>query len=202
MASNAEVGRPAKKSLLTRALDAAAGPRGLWLLALVSFAEASFFPIPPDPVLAAVVLARRDRVWLAAAVCSIASIVGGLAGYAIGFGLYDTIGKAVIDFYHLQPAFDSFQQRFQEWGGWIIVAKGFTPIPFKLVTIASGVVGLNLLTFVVSCAVTRTARFFIVAALFYAFGPQAKAIIARHKMKVLFGGILLVAGGFVAFAML
>ncbi|SHG78064.1 membrane protein YqaA, SNARE-associated domain [Kaistia soli DSM 19436] len=186
------------KRLFDRVMVLSAGPHALWLLAVVSFAEASFFPIPPDPVLAAIVLARRDR-WLSAAlVCTIASVLGGLAGYAIGAGLYEVIGQPVIAFYHLEEAFHNFQLRFDEWGGWIIVAKGLTPIPFKLVTIASGVVHLNLVTFIVAAALTRGLRFFIVAWLFYRFGPQARAMIDEHFTKVMIGGTILVILGFVA----
>ncbi|MBZ9936562.1 DedA family protein [Mesorhizobium sp. BR1-1-16] len=186
------------KRLFDRIMVLSAGPHALWLLAGVSFAEASFFPIPPDPVLAAIVLARRDRVWIAALVCTLASVVGGLAGYAIGAVLYEAIGQPVIAFYHLEEAFHNFQLRFDEWGGWIIVAKGLTPIPFKLVTIASGVVHLNLVTFIVAAALTRGLRFFVVAWLFYRFGPQARAMIDKHFSKVMIAGTILVILGFAA----
>lgn len=185
------------KRLFDKIMELSAGRHALWLLGAVSFAEASFFPIPPDPVLAAIVLARRDRVWIAALVCTVASVLGGLAGYAIGAGLYEAIGRPVIDFYHLQDAFNNFQTRFDEWGGWIIVAKGLTPIPFKLVTIASGVAHLNLVTFVLAAALTRGLRFFIVAWLFYRFGPQARQIIDEHFSKVMIIGTILVILGFV-----
>ena len=194
--ADAAADRGFMKRLMAKIMELSAGRHALWLLAGVSFAEASFFPIPPDPVLAAIVLARRDRVWIAALVCTLASVIGGLFGYAIGALLYDTIGQPVIDFYHLQDAFHNFQLRFDEWGGWIIVAKGLTPIPFKLVTIASGVVHLNLVTFIVAAALTRGLRFFIVAWLFYQFGPQARAMIDRHFKKVMIIGTLLVNNGF------
>lgn len=186
------------KRLFDRIMELSAGPHALWLLAAVSFAEASFFPIPPDPVLAAIVLARRDRWLRAAIVCTLASVVGGLAGYAIGAGLYEAIGQPVIAFYRLEDAFQNFQTRFDEWGGWIIVAKGLTPIPFKLVTIASGVVQLNLVTFIVASLLTRGLRFLIVAWLFYRFGPQARAMIDRHFTKMMIAGTILVILGFVA----
>ena len=186
------------KRLFDRVMVLSAGPHALWLLAVVSFAEASFFPIPPDPVLAAIVLARRERAWIAALVCTVFSVLGGLAGYAIGAGLYEAIGQPVINFYNLQEAFHNFQLRFDEWGGWIILAKGLTPIPFKLVTIASGVAHLNLTTFIIACIVTRGLRFFLVAGLFYAFGPQARAIIDRHFSTVMIVGTLVVILGFVA----
>lgn len=186
------------KRLFDRVMVLSAGPHALWLLAAVSFAEASFFPIPPDPILAAIVLARRERAWIAALVCTVFSVLGGLAGYAIGAGLYEAIGQPVINFYNLQEAFHNFQLRFDEWGGWIIVAKGLTPIPFKLVTIASGVAHLNLWTFIIACIITRGLRFFLVAGLFYAFGPQARAIIDRHFSTVMIVGTLVVILGFVA----
>ncbi|MCX5495428.1 DedA family protein [Kaistia dalseonensis] len=186
------------KRLFDKVMELSAGKHALWLLAVVSFAEASFFPIPPDPVLAAIVLANRKRAWVAALVCTAASVLGGLAGYAIGAGLYDVIGAPVIAFYHLEDAFHAFQARFEEWGGWIILAKGLTPIPFKLVTIASGVVHLNLTTFVLASLLTRGLRFFIVAGLFYAFGPQARAIIDKNFPLVMLIGTILVILGFVA----
>jgi membrane protein YqaA with SNARE-associated domain len=186
------------KRLFDRIMVLSAGKHALWLLAVVSFTEASFFPIPPDPVLAAIILARRDRAWIAALVCTVASVLGGLFGYAIGYGLYEAIGAPVIAFYNLQEAFHAFQLRFDEWGGWIIVAKGLTPIPFKLVTIASGVAHLNLWTFIIACVVTRGLRFLLVAALFYAFGPQARAIIDKHFSTVMILGTVLVILGFVA----
>lgn len=193
---------PARRGVMQRLFDRimliAAGRNALWVLAIVSFTEASFFPIPPDPVLAAIVLARRERWLLAALVCTVASVVGGLFGYAIGAGLYEAIGRPVIEFYHLEEAFRNFEQRFNEWGAWIIVAKGFTPIPFKLVTIASGVVHMDLATFTISAALTRAARFLIVAGLFWAFGAQARGMIDRHFSKVMIGGLALIVLGFIA----
>jgi membrane protein YqaA with SNARE-associated domain len=186
------------KRLFDRIMVLSAGKHAMWLLAVVSFTEASFFPIPPDPILAAIVLARRERAWIAALVCTAASVMGGLFGYAIGYGLYEAIGAPVIAFYNMQEAFHAFQLRFDEWGGWIIVAKGLTPIPFKLVTIASGVAHLNLSTFVIACILTRGLRFLAVAALFYAFGPQARAMIDKHFTTMMVLGTILVILGFVA----
>ena len=187
------------KRLFDRIMELSAGKHALWLLAAVSFAEASFFPIPPDPVLAAIVLARRDRVWVAALVCTLASVLGGLAGYAIGAGLYEAIGRPVIDFYHLQDAFDQFQQRFDEWGGWIIVAKGLTPIPFKLVTIACGVGGYDLGLFVLAAAITRGGRFFIEAALLRRFGEPIRTFIERYLTLITTGVLVAIVLGFVMF---
>ncbi|MGF7158886.1 membrane protein YqaA with SNARE-associated domain [Rhodoligotrophos appendicifer] len=188
------------RKLYDRMLVLAEGPNALWALAVVSFTEASFFPVPPDPVLAAIVLSRPQRAWLAAAVCTLASVVGALFGYLIGLTLYDLIGQPIIDFYGIQNAFDTFRASIQEWGGWIIVAKGLTPIPFKLVTIASGVAQLDLLVFVVACALTRGARFFLVAGLFYKFGPAARQVIDNNFNLVMVTGVALVILGFVGFA--
>jgi membrane protein YqaA with SNARE-associated domain len=188
----------AVRRLFERVMVLAAGRNALRALAVISFAEASFFPVPPDPVLAAIVLARRDRAWLAALVCTVASVLGGLLGYAIGAFLYETVGQWLIAVYHLESGFAAFQRGFDEWGGWIIVAKGLTPIPFKLVTIASGIARLDLVTFVVASAITRGGRFFIVAALFYAFGPQARVLMDRYFTAVMIGGTALVILGFVA----
>lgn len=186
------------KRLFDKVMEMSAGRHALWLLAAVAFAEASFFPIPPDPVLAAIVLSRRDRWIVAILVCTLASVAGAFLGYAIGAGLYEAIGKPVIAFYHLDAAFQNFTARFDQWGAWIIVAKGLTPIPFKLVTIASGVAHLNLFTFALACLVTRGLRFAVVAGLFYAFGPQARAMIDKHFTKFMIAGTILVILGFIA----
>lgn len=204
--SSATAAEPVRSSWSRRMLDRlvalSSGRYALPTLAAVAFAEASFFPVPPDPVLAAITLARREQAWLAAAVCTLASLAGALLGYAIGAWLYDAIGAPVLAFYHLDAAFAAFQARFIEWGGWIIFAKGLTPIPFKLVTIASGVVHLALPTFILACAVTRGLRFFAVAGLFYAFGPKARAIIDRHLGLAMAIGAALVLLGFAALLLL
>lgn len=197
--TKADPRRPgAIRRLFERVMVLAAGRNALRALAIVSFSEASFFPVPPDPVLAAIALAQRHKAWIAALVCTLASVAGGLLGYAIGAFLYETVGQWLISIYHLEEGFAAFQRGFDEWGGWIIVAKGLTPIPFKLVTIASGIARLDLLTFVVACAITRGARFFLVAALFYLFGPQARVLIDRYFTAVMVGGTALVILGFVA----
>ena len=142
----------------------AAHPRARWALAGVSFAESSFFPIPPDVMLLPMVLADPKRAWQIAAICSISSVIGGFFGYAIGYFLFETIGQWVIHLYGLQSAFAQFQQWFNDWGVWVILAKGMTPIPYKIVTIASGAVQFDLLAFGLTSLVTRAGRFFLVAA--------------------------------------
>lgn len=188
------------RRLYDRMLALAEGPYALWALSIISFAEASFFPIPPDPILAAIVLSKPQRAWLAAFVCTVASVAGALLGYFIGLTLYDLIGRPIIDFYAIQPAFDTFRTNIQEWGAWIIIAKGFTPIPFKLVTIASGVAQLDLLVFIFACAVTRASRFYLVALLFKKFGPTARQVIDNNFNTVMLAGTACIILGFVAFA--
>jgi membrane protein YqaA with SNARE-associated domain len=173
-------------------------PKSLWALATVSFVESSFFPIPPDVMLVPMVLAQRAKAWLIAGVCTVASVAGGFLGYAIGFYFFATIGQWLIDFYGLQGGFAQFQQQFNEWGLWIILIKGMTPIPYKLVTIASGAAHFDLAVFAMASIVTRGARFYLVAALLYFFGEPIRTFIEKHLTLVTTGLILLIVAGFVA----
>lgn len=174
----------------------AAGPHATRTLALVSFAESSFFPIPPDVMLVPMCLADRRRAFYFATVCSIASVLGGVLGYAIGFFLYETVGRAIVDFYGLQQAFDSYQASFAEWGLWIILIKGLTPIPYKIVTIASGVASFDLLVFVLASIVTRAARFFLEAWLLWRFGPPIRNFIEQKLVLLTWIFLVVLLGGF------
>jgi membrane protein YqaA with SNARE-associated domain len=162
----------------------------------VSFAEASFFPLPPDILLLPMAIAKRDRAFWLAFVCTLGSVLGGLLGYAIGVFAMATIGQWIVDTYHLQEAFHHFEEQFQKWGVWVILAKGLTPIPFKLVTIASGVAHLNLLAFVLSCAATRALRFYLVAALVYKFGAPIQNFIEKYLTWVSLGVLAIIIFGF------
>lgn len=175
-------------------------PSALWVLAAVSFAESSFFPIPPDVMLIPMILANRSKAWLFAGVCTIASVLGGFFGYAIGYYLFETAGKWVIDFYGLQAGFNNFQQQFNEWGLWVILIKGLTPIPYKLVTIASGAAHFDLFTFGIASLITRGGRFFLVAGLLYVVGDPIRHFVEKHLTLVTTGFLLIIVGGFVAFA--
>jgi len=175
-------------------------PSALWVLAAVSFAESSFFPIPPDVMLIPMILANRSKAWLFAGVCTIASVLGGFFGYAIGYYLFETAGKWVIDFYGLQAGFNNFQQQFNEWGLWVILIKGLTPIPYKLVTIASGAAHFDLFTFGIASLITRGGRFFLVAGLLYVVGDPIRHFVEKHLTLVTTGFVLIIVGGFVAFA--
>ena len=177
-------------------------PKALWTLAGVSFAESSFFPIPPDIMLIPMVIAQRAKAWLIAGVCSLSSVAGGFLGYAIGFFFFETLGKWVIDLYGLQGGFAQFQQQFNEYGLWIILIKGLTPIPYKLVTIASGAAHFDLLTFGLASLVTRGGRFFIVAGLLYVIGQPARVFVEKHLTLVTTALAVIVVAGFIAVAYL
>jgi len=165
----------------------------------VSFLESSFFPIPPDVMLVPMVLARRDKAWTIATVCTVCSVLGGLLGYAIGYYLFETIGAWVVKLYSLQGALDNFRQGFERYGVWIILIKGLTPIPYKLVTIASGAAHFDLFTFVWASILTRGARFFLVAALLWKYGDPIRAFIEKRLTLLTWLFLIALIGGFVAF---
>jgi membrane protein YqaA with SNARE-associated domain len=168
-------------------------------MAVVSFAESSFFPIPPDVMLVPMVLANRRKAFTIALVCTVCSVLGGLLGYAIGFYFFETLGAWVVKAYGLQSGLDKFRQGFAEYGTWIILIKGLTPIPYKLVTIASGAAHFDLFTFVWASIVTRGIRFFAVSALLWKFGEPIRAFIEKRLTLVTWLFLIALVGGFVAF---
>lgn len=169
-----------------------------WALAGISFAESSFFPIPPDPLLILMVLAKRERAFLIAAICTVASVAGGVLGYAIGALLYDTVGQWLMNLYGYTDKVESFRHAYQsEWGTYFILIKGLTPIPYKIVTITSGIAGYNLPMFILLSAITRGARFFIVATLLRIFGEPVRHFIEKWLEWVTAGAAALVISGFV-----
>lgn len=180
------------------AVEKAHTKSALWVLALVSFLESSFFPIPPDVMLLPMCLANRQKAWLFALVCTVASVAGGLLGYAIGALLYDTLGQYLISLYGLTEQAESFKTAYAEYGAAIILLKGLTPIPFKLVTIISGLAAYPLLPFVILCTITRGARFFAIAALLRAYGEPVRIFVESHLEKVMLGMLAVVILGFVA----
>jgi membrane protein YqaA with SNARE-associated domain len=176
-------------------IAAADKPYATWLMGTVSFVESSFFPIPPDVMLIPMCLARPDRAWFYAAVCTVASVAGGVLGYAIGALLYDSVGHWLIQLYGYGTKVEAFREAYAQWGGWIILLKGLSPIPYKIVTIASGFAGYNLLMFVLLSIVARGGRFFLLAFLLNRYGAQARTIIEeRLTFWVTLGAIVLVAG--------
>lgn len=149
-------------------------------LAAVSFAESSFFPIPPDVILVPMSLAQPKRAWYYATVCTIASVLGGILGYAIGYLLYETVGQWLMNLYGYAQKVEALRAFYGEWGWAFILVKGVTPIPYKLVTIVSGLLEYNFLLFVLLSVITRGARFFLLAALLHKFGDKAREILDRH----------------------
>lgn len=171
-------------------------------MAGVSFAESSFFPIPPDVMLVPMILARRDQAWKIATVCTIASVLGGILGYFIGYALLESVGQWVIELYHMQGKVDQFQTAYAEYGAWIILLKGLTPIPFKLVTIASGIAQYHFGLFVLFATITRAARFFLVAGLLKRYGEPVQAMIEKRLNTFAWAFLALLVGGFAAMALL
>jgi membrane protein YqaA with SNARE-associated domain len=176
-------------------IAAADKPYATWLMGAVSFMESSFFPIPPDAMLIPMSLARPDKAFYYATVCTVTSVAGGVLGYLIGAVLYDSVGLWLIKLYGYGDKVDAFRAAYVEWGGWIILIKGVTPIPYKIVTIASGFAGYNLLMFVLLSCVARGMRFYLAAFLLNRYGAQARAIIEeRLGFWVTISVIVLVAG--------
>lgn len=168
----------------------------VWLGA-VSFAESSFFPIPPDVMLVPMVLADRSRAWRIGFICTAASVIGGLAGYAIGAGLFETVGKPLLSFYGYTERFEHFTSRYNEWGAWIVAGAALTPFPFKVITIASGVAHLDLVVFTVAAVLARGARFYIEVALLWKYGTPIAGFIERHLGLLTTVFFALLVGGFV-----
>ncbi|MCF8532713.1 MAG: DedA family protein [Reyranella sp.] len=187
------------RSLYDWVIRLAGHRRAIPALGVVSFLESSFFPIPPDVMLIPMVLANRAKAFRIALVCTVCSVFGGLLGYAIGFYFFETIGEWVVRTYGMQAALDKFRAGFQEWGIWIILIKGLTPIPYKLVTIASGAAHFDLFTFVWASIVTRGLRFFLVAALLWQFGEPIRAFIEKRLTLLTWLFLIALVGGFVAF---
>ena len=171
-------------------------------MAAVSFAESSFFPIPPDVMLVPMILARREQAWLIATVCTVTSVAGGIFGYAIGYFLYDSVGQWLIELYGLQQGATEFRGWYAEWGAAIILVKGLTPIPFKLVTIMSGFAAFNFPLFLATALITRGARFFIIAALLKRFGEPIQDFIERRLTLVGLLFLAALAAGFGVLALI
>jgi membrane protein YqaA with SNARE-associated domain len=186
------------RSLYNWTLRAAAHPHAMWYLAFVAFIESSVFPIPVDLMLIPMVLAAREKAFKIAFVCTAASVAGGLGGYAVGALFYDVLGQAIFAFYGFEHKFAEFREGYNEWGGWIVFGAGLTPFPYKVITIASGVTGLDLVTFVGASVLARGLRFFAVAAILWHLGPAIRRLMDRHLgwLTTAFFGLLI--GGFVA----
>ena len=184
-------------------VDAADKPHAVWILGGVAFAESSFFPVPPDIMLLPMSLAQPKRAWLYASVCTVASVLGGVLGYAIGALLYDSVGHWLINLYGLGGKVEAFRASYAEWGALIILLKGLTPIPYKLVTITSGFAGYNIWLFILFSIITRGGRFFMAAIVLNRYGEWIKVRIERHlALSVAILAIVLVAGFIIAFRLI
>lgn len=179
-------------------MSLAAGRHAPTALAAVSFAESSFFPIPPDVMLIPMILARRSKAFIYASLATVSSVLGGLFGYAIGYLLFEAVGVPILNFYGKADEFAGFTQLFADYGVWILIIKGMTPIPYKLLTIAAGVAHMDVLAFVLASIVARALRFFIVAALLYFFGEPIRVFIEKRLTLVTSAFVVLLVGGFVA----
>jgi membrane protein YqaA with SNARE-associated domain len=175
----------------------AASPHALWVLAFVSFIESSVFPIPPDVLLIPLVLARPERAWLIAGVCTVASVLGGMLGYYIGWGLFEQVGRPVLEFYGMDHKFETFRETYNEWGAWAVLVAGVTPFPYKVITILSGATGLNFAVFMTASVVARGIRYFLIAALLWKFGAPVKDFIEKRLGLVFALGMAALIGGFV-----
>lgn len=175
-------------------------PYAIWMLGIVSFAESSFFPVPPDVMLIPMSLARPQKAWFYALVCTITSVTGGVLGYAIGALLYDSVGAWIIQLYGYGEKVEQFRAAYAEYGAWIILLKGFTPIPYKLVTITSGFAAYSLPLFILFSVLTRGARFYLLAFLLNRYGPRARTIIEeRLGFWTAIGAIGLIGGFVIAY---
>ena len=168
------------KKLYDWTLSLADSPRATWALGIIAFAESSFFPLPPDLILVPMSLARPDKAMRYAAICTVASVLGGIVGYAIGALFFETLGKWLIGLYGYGERVEDLRVFYATWGALFILIKGLTPIPYKLVTIVSGLLGYNFFLFVLLSAITRGARFFLLAGLLNKFGEPIKRALDRH----------------------
>ena len=186
------------KPLYDWTMDLAAHRHALVALAVVAFVESSVFPIPPDVLIIPMVLAARPQAWRIAGVATVASVVGGLAGYAIGALVFDSLGRPLLDLYGYQAQFADFQERYREWGAWIVFGAGLTPFPYKVITITSGAMDLDLAVFMIASVLSRGARFFLVAGLLWHFGPPIRQFIENNLAVLTTTFFVLLVGGFVA----
>ncbi len=176
-------------------IAAADKPYALWMMAMVSFAESSFFPVPPDVMLIPMSLARPNKAWFYALLCTVTSVAGGVAGYAIGALLYDSVGHWLISLYGYGDKVEAFRASYAQYGAWIILLKGLTPIPYKIVTITSGFAGYDVWLFILFSFIARGGRFFVVAILLNRYGAVIREQLEKRLgMWVAIGAVLLIAG--------
>ena len=185
------------RALYDFTLSLAEHPKAIWALALVAFAESSVFPIPPDVLLIPLIIANPRKAWLFATVTLVASVLGGLAGYAIGHFAFEQIGRPILEALGKAEAIEAYAHKFNNVGFWAVLAAGVTPFPFKVITIMSGATAMPLSVFIPTAILARGLRFFAVAALLRIFGPQIKDFIERRLAIVFVAFLLILIAGFV-----
>ena len=168
------------RNLYNWTLDQSSKKYAPWFLAFISFVESSFFPIPPDIILIPMIIAKRTKAFLYAFVCTISSVFGGLFGYLIGYALFNSIGIILVNFYGMTEYIGNLNEYYNNYGIWFVLIAGFTPLPFKIITIASGLFQLNLIIFILCSLVARGGRFYLIAGLLYLFGEVIKKFIDRY----------------------
>ena len=168
------------KRIYNWTLEKAQHKNAKWYLSLISLAASSFIPIPPDILLIPMALASKARALFYAFMCTLFSVLGGILGYAIGYFFYNSVGIYIVDFYHLENSFNIFENYYKEFGILIVLGAGITPFPYKFITIASGVFGLNIFLFIIFSIIGRGLRFYLIAILLYFFGEKIKLIIDKY----------------------
>jgi len=179
-------------------LNLAGHRRAMPALAAVSFIESSVFPIPPDVLLIPMILADRTRAFRIAFICTVASVLGGMLGYAIGLFLFEEVGRPMLEFYGYGAKFEVFQAKYNDWGAWAVFIAGVTPFPYKVITILSGVTSLDIFIFTIASVAARGLRFYIVATLLWKFGEPIRDFIETYLGLLFALFCILLIGGFVA----
>lgn len=197
MMQQAKTGSHMLRKLYDWTISLAETKYALWALAFISFAESSFFPIPPDVLLIPLIIAAPFKAFRIATVCLIASVLGGMFGYYIGAQLFDSIGQPVLEFYGKAKYFDEFKETYNQWGAWAVLIAGVTPFPFKVITILSGATNLSFPTFVIASIIARGLRFFIVAALLWKYGVPIRNFIEKRLGLMFALFVFLLLGGFI-----
>jgi membrane protein YqaA with SNARE-associated domain len=184
------------RSVYDQILKLSAAPNAMLILFVVAFAESSFFPIPPDIMIIPMVLAAPSRAWKIAGLATLASVIGGYFGYLIGASFFALIAEPILNFYHAMEKFRTFENYYHLYGAWIVFGAGITPFPYKIITIASGAVRLDLLVFTLASVVARGIRFYLIAWLLKKYGKPMQTFIEKNlgPISVLF--LILLIGGF------
>jgi len=172
-------------------------PYGSWALFLLAFAESSFFPVPPDVLLIALAISIPAKAFRYALICSLGSLLGGVAGYMIGYQFMDLVGFRIVDFYGFAEQYQAVGNLYKRYNAWAVGIAGFTPIPYKVFTISAGAFKINFVIFVIASAISRSARFFLVGWLIYKFGPGIRLFIDRYFNVLAFVFVALLIGGFI-----